>query len=236
MARLPRLTLPGYPHHVMLRGNNRQAIFAGAADYQRLLDVLEEVARQFEVQIHAYVLMSNHVHLLLTPGTDDGLPKMMQALGRSYVRYFNRTQQRSGTLWEGRYKSTLIQSDRYLLACMAYIDLNPVRAGLVARAQDYPWSSHAHYLGLRTDRLIVPHVLYWELGNTPFAREAAYADLVHAGNNAVQQAALTDATLRGWALGEPDFVADLQKRTERRLQKAHAGRPVLAEKMPENPG
>ena len=230
MARLPRLTLPGYPHHVILRGNNRQAIFAGAADYQRLLDVFEEVERQFEVQIHAYVLMSNHVHLLLTPGTEDGLPKMMQALGRSYVRYFNRTQQRSGTLWEGRYKSTLIQSDRYLLACMAYIDLNPVRAGLVARAQDYPWSSHAHYLGLRTDRLITPHVLYWELGNTPFAREAAYADLVHAGINAVQQAALTDATLRGWALGEPDFVADLQKRTGRRLQKAHAGRPVLAEK------
>ena len=230
MARLPRLTLPGYPHHVILRGNNRQAIFATPVDYQRLLDLLEEVARQFEVQIHAYVLMSNHVHLLLTPGSEDGLPKMMQALGRSYVRYFNRTQQRSGTLWEGRYKSTLIQSDRYLLACMAYIDLNPVRAGLVARAQDYPWSSHAHYLGLRTDRLITPHVLYWELGNTPFDREAAYADLVHAGINAVQQAALTDATLRGWALGEPDFVADLQKRTERRVQKAHAGRPLLMAK------
>ena len=99
MARLPRLTLPGYPHHVILRGNNRQAIFATPADYQRLLDLLAEVARQFEVQIHAYVLMSNHLHLLLTPGTEDGLPKMMQALGRSYVRYFNRTQQRSGTLW-----------------------------------------------------------------------------------------------------------------------------------------
>lgn len=230
MARLPRLTVPGYPHHVILRGNNRQAIFARSADYQRLLDLLEESARQFELQIHAYVLMSNHFHLLLTPATQDGLPKMMQALGRSYVRYFNRSQQRTGTLWEGRYKSTLIQSERYLLACMAYIDLNPVRAGLVERAQDYPWSSHAHYLGLRADRLITPHALYWELGNTPFAREAAYADLVQAGINPVQQATLTDATLRGWALGEPDFVADLQKRTERRLLKSHAGRPFAANK------
>lgn len=225
MARLPRLTLPGYPHHVILRGNNRQAIFAQTADYQRLLDLLEEVARQFDVQVHAYVLMSNHLHLLVTPSCADGLPRMMQALGRSYVRYFNRKQQRSGTLWEGRYKSTLIQSDRYLLACMAYIDLNPVRAGLVARVQDYPWSSHQHYIGLRTDRLIKPHVLYWELGNTPFAREVAYTDLVYAGVNSVLQKALTDATLRGWALGQPDFVADLQRRTQRRLTKAHAGRP-----------
>jgi len=231
MARLPRLTLPGYPHHVILRGNNRQAIFATPADYRRLLDLLDEVARQFDVAVHSYVLMSNHVHLLVTPGSADGLPKMMQALGRSYVRYFNRTQQRSGTLWEGRYKSTLIQSERYLLACMAYIDLNPVRAAMVARAQDYPWSSHAHYLGLHTDRLITPHVLYWELGNTPFAREAAYGELVLAGVNAVQQAALTDATLRGWVLGEPDFVADLQRRTDRRLMKSHAGRPFSIEKQ-----
>ncbi len=230
MARLPRLTLAGYPHHVILRGNNRQAIFASAADYCHLLDLLEDAARQFAVQIHAYVLMTNHLHLLLTPATADGLPKMMQALGRSYVRYFNRVQQRSGTLWEGRYKSTLIESDRYLLACMAYIDLNPVRAGLVARAQDYPWSSHMHYLGLRNDKLVTPHALYWELGNTPFAREAAYAELVQAGLSAGQQAALTDATLRGWALPGPDFVADLQKRTQRRIVKSHAGRPFSPKK------
>jgi putative transposase len=226
MARLPRLTLPGYPHHIIQRGNNRQPIFSRAADYQTLLDVLDENAKKFNVAIHAYVLMSNHFHLLATPATAEGLPQMMQAVGRRYVRYFNDTQQRTGTLWEGRYKSTLIQTDRYLLACMAYIDLNPVRAGLVSGPQDYPWSSYGHTTGQRIDKLITPHPLVWELGNTPFAREAAYAQLVQSGISPVQQAALTEATLRGWALGEPDFVADLQMRTERRVSKAAAGRPV----------
>jgi putative transposase len=231
MARLPRLTLPGYPHHVIQRGNNRQAIFAKTADYQRLLDLLDDNARQFDVAIHAYVLMSNHFHLLVTPQSSDGLPQMMQAVGRRYVRYFNDSQQRSGTLWEGRYRSTLIQTERYLLACMVYIDLNPVRAGLVAQAADYPWTSHGHYIGRQMDKLVTPHPLVWELGNTPFAREAAYAELVQAGVNPVHQTALTQATLSGWALGEPDFVADLQKRTQRRVAKGQAGRPHAASNL-----
>jgi putative transposase len=228
MARLPRLTLPGHPHHIIQRGNNRQAIFATAADRQMMLDLLDENARKFGVAIHAYVLMDNHFHLLATPQTLDGLPQMMQAVGRRYVRYFNDSQQRSGTLWEGRYKSTLIQTERYLLACMAYIDLNPVRAGLVAQARDYPWSSHAHYIGLRIDKLLTPHPLVWALGNTPFAREAAYAELVQAGISTGQQQALTDSALRGWALGEPDFVKNLQKMTVRRVSKSTAGRPFSA--------
>ncbi len=230
MARLPRLTLPGYPHHVIQRGNNRQAIFASAADYQALLDLLDENAEKFGVAIHAYVLMSNHFHLLATPQTADGLPLMMQAVGRRYVRHFNDGQKRTGTLWEGRYKSTLIQTERYLLACMVYIDLNPVRAALVAQARDYPWSSHGHYTGQRTDKLITPHGLVWELGNTPFAREAAYAELVQSGISPAQQAALTDSTLFGWALGDSDFVANLQKKTQRRIVKNTAGRPFLAQK------
>ncbi len=230
MARLPRLTLPGYPHHVIQRGNNRQAIFSTMADYQALLALLQEYATKFSVAIHAYVLMSNHFHLLVTPQTGDALPQMMQAVGRRYVRYFNARQKRSGTLWEGRYKSTLIQTERYLLACMAYIDLNPVRGALVAQAADYPWSSYGHYAGLRSDPLITPHPLVWELGNTPFAREASYAQLVQSGLNPVQQAALTTATLRGWALGEADFVADLQKRTQRRVARISAGRPVSVKK------
>jgi putative transposase len=232
MARLPRLTLPGFPHHVIQRGNNRQAIFHTTQDYQTLIGLLDENALKFAVEIHAYVLMSNHFHLLVTPQTEDGLPHLMQAVGRSYVRYFNGTQKRSGTLWEGRYKSTLIQTDRYLLACMAYIDLNPVRAGLVAQARDYPWSSFGYYTGQRADKFITPHPLVWELGNTPFAREAAYAELVQSGIGSVQQQALTDSALRGWALGEPDFVADLQRRTERRVSKAAAGRPVAVKKVP----
>lgn len=226
MARLPRLSLPGYPHHVILRGNNRQAIFSCPADYQTLLDLIEEHARKSGIAVHAYVLMSNHVHLLVTPEAADSLPRMMQAVGRRYVRYFNDRQGRSGTLWEGRYRSTPIQTETYLLACMAYIDLNPVRAGLVAEARDYPWSSHGHYVGLRSDRLVTPHPLFWTLGNTPFAREAAYADMVRVGVSASQQAALTESALRGWALGDADFLADLQKRTERRVVKTQVGRPA----------
>ena len=230
MARLPRLTVTGYPHHVILRGNNRQDIFRTTADYQRMLDLLFEHSRSEGVDIHAYVLMSNHLHLLLTPQKDQALSKMMQAVGRSYVQAFNKAQGRTGTLWEGRYRSTLIQTERYLLACMAYIDLNPVRAHMVAQPEDYAWSSYGFYTGRRSDRLITPHALYWGLGNTPFAREAAYAELVHAGISADQQGALTDATLSGWALGDPDFKASLQAQTQRRLTKGRAGRPFAKPK------
>ena len=225
MARLPRLSVPGYPHHVIQRGNNRQPIFLDEADRQQLLQLLESLAREFDVTVHAYVLMDNHFHLLLTPQTAEGLPRLMQAVGRRYVRYFNDRHGRSGTLWDGRYKSTLIETERYLLACMAYIDLNPVRAGLVGQARDYAWSSHGYYAGLRSDRLVNPHPLYWALGNTPFAREAAYARLVQEGLSASQQQALTDSVLKGWALGGPEFMAHLQKQTDRRLSKSAAGRP-----------
>lgn len=232
MARLPRLTLPGYPHHVIQRGNNRQAIFVDGADFETMLSLLDEQARKFQVAIHAYVLMDNHFHLLATPGTADGLPQMMQAIGRSYVQYFNRRHGRTGTLWEGRYRSTVVQSERYLLACMVYIDLNPVRAGMVAKAGDYLWSSHAHWLGVRHDKLLTPHALYWALGNTPFAREAAYAALVQAGIGEAQHQALTRATLGGWALGEPDFVQSLQQLTPRRVTLAKAGRPPSPSQKP----
>jgi putative transposase len=187
MARLPRLTVPGYPHHIILRGNNRQPIFTDKFDYERLLDLLEEQAKKHGVAIHSYVLMSNHFHLLATPSTDEGVPLLMQAVGRSYVRAYNNRHGRTGTLWEGRYRSTLVQAERYLLACMVYIDLNPVRAGMVPEPADYAWSSHAHYIGRRTDRLVTPHPLYWELGNTPFARDAAYLELVRTGIGQDQQ-------------------------------------------------
>ena len=230
MARLSRLTLAGYPHHIIQRGNNRQPIFLSAADYQMMLALLDENAKKFGVTLHAYVLMSNHFHLLATPATAEGLPQMMQAVGRRYVRYFNDSQGRSGTLWEGRYRSTLIDADAYLLACMAYFDLNPVRDGSVSQARDYPWSSHGHYVGLRADRLLTPHPLLWALGNTPFAREAAYAARVEAGITPAQQQALTESALSGWALGGEKFVAVLQKRTDRRVQKNQAGRPLKPSK------
>ena len=226
MARLPRLSFAGLPHHVIQRGHNGQAIFSCQADYQLLLKLLLEYARQFGVALHAYVLLPNHFHLLLTPATAKGLPHMLQALGRRYVRYFNDAQGRSGTLWDGRYRCTVLQPDLYLLPCMAYMDLNPVRAGLAANAAEYPWSSHGHYIGSRVDPLVTPHAQFWGLGNTPFAREAAYAELAQMGPTSLQQDALTDATLKGWALGEAEFVHNLQKDTPRRLTKGRAGRPA----------
>jgi putative transposase len=225
MARLPRLTLAAYPHHIILRGNNRQAIFMDMSDFQRMLALLQAHALAQGVQVHAYVLMSNHLHLLLTPLQNDSLPKMMQALGRAYVLYFNKRHGRSGTLWEGRYRSALIQTERYFLACMAYIDLNPVRAGMVAQAADYPWSSHGHYIGRQNEAWLTPHTMYWEMGNTPFAREAAYAAMVQSGVDQKQQQALTSSALSGWALGEDGFVEGLQKQTARRVNPAKAGRP-----------
>lgn len=228
MARLPRLTVPGYPHHVIQRGNNRQAIAMDDADRELLMALVFEHGRANGVAVHAWVLMDNHFHLLLTPSTADGVPRMMQAIGRAYVRRFNIRHGRTGTLWEGRYKSTLVQTERYLLACMVYIELNPVRAGLVSDPRDFPWSSHRHHVGLQVDRHLSPHPLYWGLGNTPFAREAAYGDLVRAGLTADQQRAIVDTTLHGWALGDEGFLEGLRRQTPRRVARATRGRPPMS--------
>ena len=225
MARLPRLTVPGYPHHVIQRGNNRQPIFAGEGDYRFLLELFEAYSRELKVAIHSYVLMGNHFHLLATPETGTGLPEMMQAVGRRYVRHFNTRQQRTGTLFEGRYRSTLIQAERYLLACMVYIDLNPVRAGMVSDPAQYSWSSHRHYAGVANDRLVTPHPLFWSLGNTPFARELAYGELIATGISRETKEALAGSTHRGWALGDAAYVAELEQRTDRRATPKPAGRP-----------
>ncbi|MEO7241922.1 MAG: transposase [Variovorax sp.] len=225
MARQPRLTLAGYPHHVIQRGNNRQPIFLDRLDFEKLRALIAGEAERFDVTLHAYVLMDNHFHLLATPATDDALPRWMQAVGRSYVRYFNDRHARTGSLWEGRYRSSLIQTERYLLACMVYLDLNPVRAGMVAAPRDYPWSSHGHYLGLRSERMLTPPAVYWELGNTPFAREAAYAELVQAGVDRDLQLRLTDAALYGWAMGDSEFAQLVQQRTGRAAVKGRPGRP-----------
>ncbi len=228
MARLSRLTLAGRPHHIIQRGNNGQAVFVDRADHEMLLGLLGENAVRHGIALHAYVQMENHFHLLATPSTAEGVPQWMQAVGRRYVRYFNDRHGRTGTLWEGRYKSTLIQPERYLLTCMAYMDLNPVRAGLAAEARDYPWSSHGHYAGLRHDKVLTPHPLYWALGNTPFAREAAYAELVRTGISEADRVRLTESVLHGWPVGDAPFLESLQKATDRRVHKARPGRPRLA--------
>lgn len=225
MARLPRLTVPGYPHHVIQRGIDRQPIFRDAADYGAMQGFLAEQAREAGVALHAYVLMPNHFHLLVTPSQEGALARMMQGVGRRYVRHFNHRSQRSGTLWEGRYRCALLQPEAFLLAVMAYLDLNPVRAGLAQAPADYPWSSHRHCIGQAVDKGISPHPLYWALGNTPFAREQAYADLVARGLGAELVRRLTDSGLYGWALGDEAFLAGLQKQTVRRVAKGRPGRP-----------
>ncbi|MBW8894015.1 MAG: transposase, partial [Burkholderiales bacterium] len=209
MARLPRLILPGQPHHVILRGNNRQAIFFSDHDREHLLATLAEATAQYRVAVHAYVLMDNHLHLLLTPPTADALSRMMQSLGRRYVGWFNARHQRSGTLWEGRFRAGLIEGERHLLACMRYIELNPVRAGLCTEAAQWPWSSAAHHLGLARSSLVIEHELYWSLGNTPFEREHAYREFVAQGVPSSELTQFTDAALRGRPVGSETFLKPL---------------------------
>jgi len=211
MARLARLSFPGLPHHVIQRGHNGQPIFQAPADYRTLLALMGELAPRHAVELHAYVLMPNHFHLLATPRSDEGLAPMMQAIGRRYVRYFNDTYGRTGTLWDGRYRCTVLQPESYLLACMVHGDLHPVQAGLVEEPADYVWSSHGHYIGRRVDPLVTPHALFWGLDNTPFAREMAYAEQVAAGLGASQRSALSEGTMKGWVLGDAGFVHALQK-------------------------
>ena len=142
MARLPRLYLPGCAQHVIQRGNNREACFYDDADYKAYLSFLKDAANKYKIAIHAFVLMTNHVHMLITANDDRGVSRMMQALGGKYVRYFNFTHGRTGTLWKGRYTSTLVDSENYLLTVYRCIELNPVRAGMVTHASEYPWSSY----------------------------------------------------------------------------------------------
>lgn len=226
MARLPRLIVPNQPHHVIQHGNDRQQIFRDADDHAIFLKWLREASRQFKVAIHAYALMPDHLHLLATPLDESGLGRMMQWIGRHYVPYFNQKYSRSGTLWQGRYKATVIESERYFMACSAYIELNPVRTGLAYAPQDYPWTSYAHHVGIHLNPVITDHALYWALGNTPFSREAAYRNLLEQGLTADEVLAVTEATRKGWALGSDKYKAQLEKTFNRRVQPAKRGRPA----------
>jgi putative transposase len=227
MARLPRIEAAGLPHHVIQRGNNRQPIFADAAAYQRYLQLLQEIGAAHAVAVHAYVLMTNHVHLLATPEKEGGLSRFMQALGRRYVRWFNDRHGRTGTLWEGRFRSTVIAADRYLLACMRYIELNPVRAGLSVAPAEYRWSSHAHHVGHAVDPLITDHALFWALGNTPFERQSAYQLLFETPLASSDLDELRRATNRGWALATKDDLPRSDQPSGQFVQPKPRGRPRL---------
>ena len=225
MARLPRLVVPGQPHHVIQRGNNRQPVFLDDEDYIRFLAWLREAARTYKVSVHAYVLMPNHVHLLASPAEATGLAQMMQWIGRQYVPYFNRKYNRVGTLWQGRFKTSVIDSENYFLICSRYIESNPVRAQLAASPQDYLWSSYAHHAGLRQDQVVVDHALYWALGNTPFQREAAYMALFQAPLSHAELLSIQTAVVKGWPLGSDAYKTQLQHRAKRQVLPARRGRP-----------
>ena len=186
MTRLPRYVIPGQPQHIIQRGNNRQVIFAADADYQFFRDALVEAAKKHGLTIHAYVWMTNHIHLLATPEFDHSISKVLQSVGRRYVQYFNFTYRRSGTLWEGRYRATVVNSEQYLLTLMRYIELNPVRAGMVAHPGDYPWSSYRHHAqgepGVNADWLTA-HEEYLRLGRNEADRQSAYRLEMAAWNN-----------------------------------------------------
>ncbi len=224
MARLPRLVVPQQPHHVLQTGNGSQLIFRDTDDYQRFLGWLKASAKEFKVALHAYVLMPDHVHLLATPSTAEGLAQTMQRVGRYYVPWYNAKYGRSGSLFQGRFKTSLIDAQRYFMVCSRYIESNPVRSQLVAELADYPWSSYPHHAGLRSDPVVTDHALYWALGNTPFQREAAYIDLSQPLSQA-DLATIDAAVLKGWPLGSDAFKAELQQRAQRQVLPAKRGRP-----------
>ena len=234
MARLPRLVIPNQPHHVIQRGNDRQLIFRDEADYGRFLAWLKEAARFYQVAIHAYVLMPNHIHLLVTPSDNVGLALVMQKVGRFYVPWFNHKYERTGGLFEGRFRTSLIDTERYFLACSRYIELNPVRANLVAAPLDYPWSSYAHHTGVRTDGIVTDHLLYWGMGNTPFQREAAYTELVMQGIPQEEVDFVTASVLKNQPLGSDAFKSELERKTRRQILPAKRGRP-FRDPLPPHP-
>lgn len=235
MARQSRLILPNQPHHVLHRGNDNQLIFRDEEDYERLLGWLKEASRFYSVAIHAYALMPTHLHLLATPVDDTGLALMMQKLGRLYVPWFNQKYQRSGSLFQGRFRTSLVETDKFLLACSRFIELNPVRSQLAPEPGDYPWSSYRHHAGLRPDAVVSDHSLYWALGNTPFQREAAYTEFVAQGIPDAELKGINDAVMKGWPLATDAFKADLERKTKRQVLPAKRGRP-FKKPLPPAPG
>ena len=198
MARLPRYFVKGQAQHIIQRGNNRELIFVHDDDYKFYLECLQSAIKKNKLSVHAYVLMTNHVHILASPETETSIAKTLQSVGRRYVQYFNYTYKRTGTLWEGRYKATVIDSDQYLLTCMRYIELNPVRAGMVEQPSAYPWSSYAANAEGISNKLITSHEVYKQLGANELERQSAYRQLFRLAIGKSDIDALREATNKGW--------------------------------------
>lgn len=223
MARLPRFVLPGQPQHVIQRGNNREDIFCAEADYRFYLEKLAAAVARHDCEVHAYVLMTNHVHLLMTPRAERGIAQAMQMLGRYYVQYYNHCYRRTGTLWEGRYRATLIDSEAYLLTCMRYIELNPLRAEMVAHPAEYPWSSYRGNALGQIDALLSMHREYRRLGRSSEERQAAYRQLFRARISEKSLAELREATNKAWVLGDDRFRHRIEQQLQRRAAPRRRG-------------
>jgi len=228
MPRRPRITLPEVPLHLIQRGNNRQACFFAPEDYQTYLGWLEEYAQASDCAIHSYVLMTNHVHLLLTPQTSGGASELMKRLGQRYVQYINRTYRRSGTLWEGRFRSCLTQEEDYVLACHRYIELNPVRANIVGHPAEYRWSSYRRNAQGEASRFLTDHFIYTKLGSSKEARQAAYRELFRTQIKPGLVDEIRNATNGNYALGNSRFQKHVADMLGRRVTPGNSGRPRKA--------
>ena len=229
MPRRPRIQLDNVPLHIVQRGHNREACFLGIEDYQSYLVWLEEALQNHDCKLHAYVLMTNHVHLLLTPKKADLVPRLIMSIGRRYVQYINRTYHRTGTLWDSRYKSSVVHADSYLLACQRYIELNPVRAAMVDDPAHYRWSSYRHNALGQPDPRITPHPLYASIALTDKARQTAYRALFR---TALDDDAIDDIRLalnQNQPLGNNRFYGQIEKKLGDRREARPRGRPRLAE-------
>lgn len=224
MPRRARLSIAGIPWHIIQRGNNRSACFYREEDYALYLALLEKQALKFSCQIHAYCLMTNHVHLLLTPPEKDSASLMMKHLGQCYVQAINRTYNRSGTLWEGRFKSCIAQEENYVMTCYAYIELNPVRAGMVQDPLDYQWSSYGYNGGGRESSLLTPHSIYLGLADNIEERLAVYRSQCRIALDNGKLTEIRSATNGNFVLGSSNFQEEIARTLRRRTQRGKPGR------------
>ena len=212
MPRQHRFSIPAQPHHVIQRGNNRSQIFNAADEFLFYRESLRSATARFGCQIHAYVFMTNHVHLLMSPGDAHAISAVMQSVGRKYVRYFNDRHARTGTLYEGRYRATVVDTEEYLLTCYRYIEENPVRAGLARSPAGYRWSSHAANAYGADDTIVTPHERYEALGSTCESRQAAYRSLFRSSIELSTLTSIRYATNRAKALGTEQFCRRIEQR------------------------
>ncbi len=225
MSRTARIVLPGYPHHVVHRGHYRQVVFARPSDYDRYLATLLEFKQLFGIKLYAYCLMTNHVHLLLAPSTTAGIGLLMKRLAGRHTRRRNHRDDRIGTLWDGRYRSSLVQREDYLLACCRYIELNPVRAGIVYDPTEYPWSSCRYRLGPDAAPWFDPDPCFLAMGDTAKARRDAYRDFLASGTPDEQRRLIRDAVQRGQLTGNDRFGKDIARMLGRTVEQRGPGRP-----------